>query len=93
MLQTRGGQAERRAETCATGAGGSETGAHLSRRDEQRSQQSGTGTGALEMGYNVNDLDPFRFVPIQSDPNLLARSDPGTGSGSDLEYDMQLALG
>jgi hypothetical protein len=29
------------------------------------------------MGYNVNDLDPFRFVPIQSDPELVGQVEYG----------------
>ncbi len=71
VLQTRGGQAERRAETCATGAGGSETGAHLSRRDEQRSQQSGT--SAQELGFCQCRGSRSDRIQIRSDPELVGQ--------------------
>ncbi len=71
VFQARGGQAERRAETCATRAGGSETGAHLSCRDEQRSQQSGTYWCPVA-GFLPMIVDPLRFESSRIQ-NFLAR--------------------
>ncbi len=76
VLQTRGGQAERRAETGATRAGGSETGANLSCRDEQRSQQSGTYWCPVA-GFLPMFVDPGSApIRIQSDSELFGQVDP-----------------